>query len=126
MQGSTNCDIMMMDGSFKFSFLNDNEYVFAVEEGQIQGRIARLNSQMARIYFVRTYIDTNNNAMELMMVDTPSDIEVKDTTLKENAPMIPPSGNPLLLWTSDYEIHYKGRLLLRLKMQRQYECACCT
>ena len=119
MQGSTNCD--MMDGSF--SFLNDNnEYVFAVEEeGQIQGRIARLNSQMARIYFVRTYIDTNNNnAMELMMVDTPSDIEVKDMTLKENAPRVPPSGNPLLLWTSDYEIHYKGRLLVRLKMQRQY------
>ena len=116
----------MMDGSF--SFLNDNnEYVFAVEEGQIQGRIARLNSQMARIYFVRTYIDTNNNnAMELMMVDTPSDIEVKDMTLKENAPRVPPSGNPLLLWTSDYEIHYKGRLLLRLKMQRQYDCACRT
>ena len=111
-----------MDGSF--SFLNDSEYVFAVEEeGQIQGRIARLNSQMARIYFVRTYIDTNNNnAMELMMVDTPSDIEVKDMTLKENAPRVPPSGNPLLLWTSDYEIHYKGRLLVRLKMQRQYEC----
>ena len=126
MQGSTNCDIMM-DGSC-FSFLNDNEYVFAVEEGQIQGRIARLNSQMARIYFVRTYIDTNNNnnAMELMMVDTPSDIEVKDMTLKENAPRVPPSGNPLLLWTSDYEIHYKGRLLVRLKMQRRYDCACRT
>ena len=110
----------MMDGSF--SFLNDNnEYVFAVEEGQIQGRIARLNNQMARIYFVRNYIDTDGvSAMELVV--TPSDIEVKDMTLKENAPMIPPSGNPLLLWTSDYEIYYKGRILVRLKMQRQY-CA---
>ena len=115
MQGFTNCD-NIMDGSF--SFLNDNEYVFAVE-GQIQGRIARLNNQMARIYFVRNYIDTDGvSAMELVV--TPSDIEVKDMTLKEIAPMIPPSGNPLLLWTSDYEIHYKGRLLVRLKMQRQY------
>ena len=116
MQGFTNCD-NIMDGSF--SFLNDNEYVFAVE-GQIQGRIARLNNQMARIYFVRTYIDTDGVVSAMELVVTPSDIEVKDMTLKENSPMIPPNGNPLLLWTSDYEIHYKGRLLVRLKMQRQY------
>ena len=38
-----------MDGSF--SFLNDNEYHFELE-GRVQGRIARLNGQMARIYFV--------------------------------------------------------------------------
>ena len=63
--------------------------------------------------FVRTY--TNSDSVSAtVLVNTPSDIEVKDMTLKENTPMIPPNhdGNPLLLWTSDYEIHYKGHLLV--------------
>jgi hypothetical protein len=107
-----------MDGSF--SFLNNNESSFALE-GQIQGRIARLNGQMARIYFVRNYVNADGvTAVE--SVCTPPDIDVKDMTLKEAAPMIPPNSNILLMWTSDYEIHYKGRLLVHLKMQRQYSC----
>ena len=47
---------------------------------------------------------------------------MKDLTLKEFAPMIPPNNNVILMWTSDYEIHYKGQVLVKLKMQRQYSC----
>ena len=98
-----------MDGSF--SFLNNNEYHFELE-GRVQGRIVRLNAQMARIYFV----------IGLEEVSAPSEIQVKDMTLKEFAPMIPPNNNVILMWTSDYEIYYKGHVLVKLKMQRQYSC----
>ena len=107
-----------MGGSF--SFLDDDEYSFALE-GPIQGRIARLNGQMARIYFVRTYVNADG-VMAAASVCTPPGIDVKDMTLKEAAPMIPPNNDILLMWTSDYEIHYQGRLLVELRMPRQYAC----
>ena len=55
-------------------------------------------------------------------MSAPSEIQVKDLTLKEFAPMIPPNNNIILMWTSDYEIHFKGQVLVKLKMQRQYSC----
>ena len=67
---------------------------------------------MARIYFVSG----------LEEVSAPSEIQVKDLTLKEFAPMIPPNSNIILMQTSDYEIHYKGWVLVKLKMQLQYSC----
>jgi hypothetical protein len=100
-----------IDMSSSFSFLNDNEYHFALDDG-VQARITRLNGQMARIYFVKMGA----------VVDAPAELVVRDTTLKEVAPTIPPNNDILLMWTSDYEIHYKGWLLVQLKMQRQYSC----
>jgi hypothetical protein len=104
-----------MNGSF--SFLNDNEYHFVLDGG-VQGRIARLNGQMARIYFVKMGGETV--VEELILA--PAELEVRDTTLKEVAPRMPPNNDIILMWTSDYEIHYKGLLLVQLKMQRQYSC----
>jgi hypothetical protein len=100
-----------MDGSF--SFLNNNEYLFELE-GRVQGCIACLNRQMAQIYFVSG----------LEEVFAPLEIQVKGVTLKEFAHMIPwpPNNKAILMWTSDHEIHHKGRVLVKLKMQRQYSC----
>jgi hypothetical protein len=101
----------MMDGGF--SFLNkNNEYHFEFA-GSVQGRIARLNGQMARIYFVSGLEEG---------VSAPSEIQVKDLRLNEFAPMIQPNNNVILTWTSDYNIHYKRQFLVKLKMQQQYSC----
>jgi hypothetical protein len=92
-------DIMIerkdMDGNF--SFLNIKRCHFELDsERRVQGHIARLSA--------------------------PSEIQVKDLTLKEFAPMTPSNNNTILMWTSDYEIHYKGHVLVKLKMQQQYSC----
>jgi len=109
-----------MDGSF--SFLNNKVYTFPISRSpSIQGNIACLNAQMARVYFTQSTTNAEGVAA-VHEIESPSDIQVHDITLREAAPRLPPNNNFILMWTSDYEIQYRGQLILKLKMQRQYSC----
>jgi hypothetical protein len=105
-----------------FSFLSNRVYTFPVSTSpSIQGNIAALNSQIARIYFTQS-IQNEDNTTTHQDIPTPLNITVIDTTLDELAPQYPPNDNFIILWTSDYEIQYNYQTILKLNMKRQYTC----
>ncbi len=94
-----------------FSYSSDDTFVFHIDGG-LQGRISRIDANIARIYFVR--LDPSEGFVQ---VPVPASLRLHDTTNRATVPVH--NKEFLIACTGSYELRMGEVTLLSLDAQRQ-------
>ncbi|CAG8796980.1 5184_t:CDS:1 [Dentiscutata erythropus] len=90
-----------------FSYKNDNINVLRIEKN-VRAMIERINSNIARLYFV------NNHDVQIPI---PANIVLRDVT--SNQDEVPYRNEYLISWVSDYILFRNGVAVFALENQKQ-------
>ena len=94
-----------------FSYTDDDTFVFNIDGG-IQGRIARIDANVARMYFVKV-----DPAAGYVQVSVPTTLTLHDTANARNVPVH--RGEFLLCWNGNYELRIGGKVALSIDVERR-------
>ncbi len=94
-----------------FSYNSDDTFVFNIDGG-LQGRIARIDANVARIYFVKL-----DSALGFVQAPVPSNMRLHDTLNQAVVPVH--HGEFLVAWNGCYELRIGGATALSLDVERR-------
>ena len=94
-----------------FSYTADDTFVFNIDGG-VQGRIARIDANIARMYFVKV-----DPVAGYVQVPVPVHVSLHDTA---NARCVPVHrGEFFLCWNGNYELRVSGSAALSIDVERR-------
>ena len=99
----------MLRGSF--SYFDDNTHVFQINDNT-QGRITRLDANIARMYFV--ILDGNG---DYVAAAVPPNLTLRESVTRLPVPVFRDS--MFIAWTASYELMDDANVVLSLDVQRR-------